>query len=84
MHFPKLEPKWMMFSSMGLELGLSVVLGCVLGSYLDKWLGTTPWLFFLFVLFGSIAGYRSVYRLLQKLKKDTESPVEKAGEGSVR
>ena len=69
MQFPKLDSKWLMFSSMGLELGLSVVVGCLMGSYLDKVFGTDPWLLLLFVLFGCAAGYRSVFRLLKRLNK---------------
>ncbi|MBF0238723.1 MAG: AtpZ/AtpI family protein [SAR324 cluster bacterium] len=73
MQWPKLESKWLMFSSMGLELGLSVVVGCVVGQYLDRVFGTTPWLFLLFVLFGVFAGYRSIYRLLRKLQNTVAS-----------
>ena len=32
-----------MYSSMGLELGLSVVVGFLIGSWLDEWLDTKPW-----------------------------------------
>ena len=72
MKFPKLDPKLMMFSSMGLELGLSVIVGCVIGSTLDHYLGTQPWLLLLFLLFGCIAGYRSIFRLLKKLNSESK------------
>ncbi len=35
----KSGPKWIMYSSMGLELGLSVVIGFLIGSWLDDWFG---------------------------------------------
>lgn len=59
---------------MGMELGLSVVVGCVGGSLLDDWLGTQPWLFFLGTLCGIIAGYRSLFRLVKKIREDSDSP----------
>lgn len=72
MKLPEFNPKWFMFSSMGLELGLSVIVGLVIGSYLDKWLGTDPWMLIIFASAGIIAGYRSVYRLLKKIQSDSE------------
>lgn len=72
MKSPKLEPKWLMYSSMGLELGLSVVVGLVIGSYLDDWLGTGPWLLLLFAGFGIVAGYRSVFRLWKRVNRDKD------------
>ena len=59
----------MAFSSMGLELGLSVIVGFLVGSWLDRFWGTEPWLFLVFGISGIIAGYRSVFRLLKKLRQ---------------
>ncbi len=69
--------KWIMFSSMGLELGLSVIVGCLIGSFLDNLFGTDPWMLLLFIIFGMIAGYRSVYRLLKRLNAENESSTQK-------
>ncbi len=55
---------------MGLELGLSVIVGSFIGLYLDEKFGTDPWLLLLFVIFGIIAGYRSLYRVLKKMLKE--------------
>ena len=63
----KLESKWIQFSAMGLELGLSVIVGLLIGNFLDGQFGTEPWLLLLFLIFGLIAGFRSVFRLLKKL-----------------
>ena len=43
-------------STVGFSFVLAVGLGALCGYYLDKWLGTSPWLFFLFILFGLAAG----------------------------
>ncbi|MGX9964496.1 AtpZ/AtpI family protein [Roseomonas sp. F4] len=47
----------------GVEVVSALVVGVALGWYLDRWLGTWPWLFLLFFVFGSVAGVMNVYRL---------------------
>jgi ATP synthase protein I len=44
------------------ELVAATLIGCAMGYGLDKWLGTWPWLFLVFFLFGVIAGFLNVYR----------------------
>ncbi len=53
-------------ASVGLELGLSVIIGLGIGYYLDRELGTTPWLMFLFLGFGFVAGFRGVLRAVRR------------------
>ena len=65
--------KWVKFSSMGLELGLSVVAGFLIGSWMDGWLGTEPWLLLVFGAAGIIAGYRSIFRLVKKVQSENET-----------
>ena len=65
--------KWVMYSSMGLELGLSVVVGFLIGSWLDEWLVTEPWFLLVFGIAGIIAGYRSIFRLVKRVQADSES-----------
>ncbi|MAC44296.1 MAG: hypothetical protein CL913_10210 [Deltaproteobacteria bacterium] len=67
---PRFNPRWVMFSSMGLELGLSVIVGLLLGSSLDRFFGTGPWMLIIFTASGIAAGYRSVYRLLKRLQQE--------------
>jgi ATP synthase protein I len=62
-----------MYSSMGLELGLSVVVGFLIGSWLDEWLETEPWFFLVFGIAGIIAGYRSIFRLVKRVQNDAET-----------
>ena len=56
-------------SSTGVTMALSVVIGAFVGYHLDNWLGTKPWLFFLFLLFGIVAAFRNLYILYKKAKK---------------
>ncbi len=51
----------------GIELVLAVAVGGAIGWYLDKWLGTTPWLLIIFFFLGVAAGFRNVYKAAQKM-----------------
>lgn len=44
------------------ELVASVAVGFGLGYLLDQWLGTTPWLILVFLIFGFVAGVLNVQR----------------------
>jgi ATP synthase protein I len=58
------------YSTLGLEMGLSVAVGAIIGYYLDKWLHTEPWLVIVFLIFGAIAGFRSLYRALKRMERE--------------
>lgn len=49
------------------ELVAAVVVGAGMGWYLDKWLGTKPWLFVLFLFFGVAAGFLNVIRTAKSM-----------------
>ena len=58
------------YSTLGLEMGLSVALGVGIGYYLDKWLNTEPWFLIIFIMFGAAAGFRRLYRVAKRLQKE--------------
>ena len=58
------------YSTLGLEMGLSVAVGAIIGFYLEKWRHTDPWLLIVFLIFGVIAGWRSLYRALKRLERE--------------
>ncbi|MBC7356614.1 MAG: synthase protein [Desulfomicrobiaceae bacterium] len=58
-----------MASVMGIHLVSGVIVGLVMGYYLDKWLGTRPWLLVVFLIFGIIAGYRNMFREMQRIQR---------------
>ena len=66
----KSSPKWIIYSSMGLEVGLSVVVGFLIGTWLDDWLETAPWFLIIFGIAGIVAGYRSMFRMVKRMKSD--------------
>ena len=77
MWFNKSNPKWMIYSSMGLEVGLSVVVGFLIGTWLDEWLETAPWFLIIFGVAGIIAGYRSMFRMVKRMQSDSVKGQEK-------
>ena len=77
MRFNKSSPKWIIYSSMGLEVGLSVVVGFLIGTWLDEWLETAPWFLLIFGIAGVIAGYRSMFRMVKRMQSDTETGQKK-------
>jgi ATP synthase protein I len=64
------------YSALGLEMALSVVIGLAIGYYLDRWLGTGPWLTVIWLGFGFAAGVRSLYRAALRSEKDLERDEE--------
>lgn len=60
-------------SSVGLELGISVILGLLFGWWLDKQLGTAPWMMLLFLVLGLIAGFRGVMRAVGRAERAAEA-----------
>ncbi|MEW6614575.1 MAG: AtpZ/AtpI family protein [Thermodesulfobacteriota bacterium] len=58
------------YSTIGLEMVISVVIGILFGWWLDRLFDTKPWLTMIFMLFGIVAGFRSLFRLLKDIEKD--------------
>ena len=59
-------------STIGLVLALSICIGALIGYFLDKKLGTDPWLFFVFLIFGIIAGFKNLITMVNKLQDKNE------------
>jgi ATP synthase protein I len=57
-------------TSIGLILPSSIAVGLFLGYYLDRWLGTAPWLLLIFTLLGVASGLLSLLRAIKKDLKD--------------
>jgi ATP synthase protein I len=50
------------FAGVGIQLGATMALSAWLGYWLDRKLGTLPWLTIVFVFFGASAAFYSIYR----------------------
>jgi F0F1-type ATP synthase assembly protein I len=57
-------------SSLGLILPSSIAVGLFMGYFLDRWLGTGPWLLLTFTVLGIVSGLLSLFRALKKQMKD--------------
>lgn len=57
-------------SSIGLMLPSSIIIGLFFGYFLDRWLGTGPWLLLVFTVLGVVSGLLSLFRALKKYDQD--------------
>ena len=56
-------------------------IGLAMGYYLDKWLGTTPWMTLIFLGFGIVSGFRNIYILTNRELKRQQEENQENGEG---
>lgn len=49
-------------SSIGLTLVLCTVIGLAIGVWLDRWLGTKPWLTLAWLILGILAGFWNILK----------------------
>lgn len=63
-----------MVSSMGISVVLAIAIGVWFGLTLDRWLGTQPWFFYIFLLFGIAAGFKNIYVIAgREIRKNDDS-----------
>lgn len=53
-------------SGLGISMVASTIIGLAIGFYLDRWLGSNPWMTLIFLGIGIIAGFRNVYILTDR------------------
>jgi ATP synthase protein I len=59
-------------STIGLTLVLSTVIGLAGGYYLDRWLGSSPWLTLIGLLFGIAAGFVNLFRSVKRAERNVD------------
>ncbi len=57
------------YAGVGLQLALTIVAFMFAGMWLDRALGSSPWLLILFVFGGASAGFYSIYRKLMAAQR---------------
>jgi len=60
---------WMRYANIGIEMVVSVLIGAFGGYGLDYLFHTKPWLMIVGFILGSVAGFRSLFRLLEQENK---------------
>ncbi len=60
------------YGTVGLELVLSVLVGLFGGQFLDRRLGTEPWLMLIGLGYGVAAGIRGLYRVAARATREAE------------
>lgn len=55
----------------GIHLVVATFVGLFIGRFLDKLLGTSPWLMYIFLFLGIFTGFRDIF---QTLKRDVFLP----------
>jgi ATP synthase protein I len=68
---------YLTYSTLGLEMGISLVIGLAIGYYIDRFFGTKPIFLIIFMIFGLAAGMKRVYALWKKAEKEDEGDVNK-------
>ncbi len=58
------------YSSLGLEMGLSVAIGIGMGYFLDSFFKTYPYLTIIFMFFGIAAAFKTIFTLLRKIERE--------------
>ena len=60
------------YTTIGIELVLSILFGYVAGNWLDGKLGTAPVLAIVGFVVGTAAGFRALYRAAKRLQREAE------------
>ncbi len=50
----------------------SSFIGLFIGYYLDKWLGTSPWMTLIWLVIGIISGFRNIFILTRRAVRELE------------
>jgi ATP synthase protein I len=65
-----------MASVIGVQLVASTAIGIGIGYLLDRWLGTDPWMKVIFLILGSVAGFREMIRTANQASEDEAAQQE--------
>ena len=69
----KAVPSGTEYAGAGLQFALAIVVFMFAGLWLDRKLGTSPWLLILFVFVGAAAGFYSIYRKLMTAQRRADA-----------
>ena len=65
------------YAGVGLQFAVTIVAFMFAGMWLDRTLGTSPWLLILLVFAGAAAGFYSIYRKLMNAQRRAQDSARK-------
>ena len=74
------DPGWKSLgevASIGITMVAATVIGLGAGYYGDRWLGTTPWLTLVGLLFGIAAGFVNLFRSVKAAERTLDDADDK-------
>jgi ATP synthase protein I len=74
------DPGWKSLgevASIGMTMVVATVIGLGAGYYGDRWLGTTPWLTLVGLLFGIAAGFVNLFRSAKAAERTLDDADDK-------
>ena len=63
---------WLDVSVIGIQFPVAIAIGYFFGRWLDKFLGTEPWMMIIFSLFGIAAGFVNLFRITAQASRAEE------------
>lgn len=69
-------------SSVGICMVASCLIGLAMGFYMDKWLGTSPWLTLIFLGLGITSGFRNIFILTARELRRQDQEAKEDGDDS--
>lgn len=68
-----------LLSSIGISMVAASFIGLAIGYYLDKWLGTTPWMTLIWLGIGIVSGFRNIFILTRRAMREQNRDPEDNG-----
>jgi len=69
---------WMDLSIVGIQFPVAIAIGYFWGRWMDRWLGTHPWLTIIFALFGVAAGFVNLFRITLRATREEAAEAARA------
>ena len=69
---------WMDLSIIGIQFPVAIAIGYFWGRWMDRWLGTHPWLTIIFALFGVAAGFVNLFRITLRATREEAAEAARA------
>ena len=57
---------FLLTTSVGITMVVSILIGLIIGIYIDKYLGSRPWFTIIFIILGVIAGFKNLHRTMKE------------------